>query len=279
MFDRSGKGSGPAVILICFVVLGLAGYLVYQHRGEVLGTGMLAEEQIEKDYQSLPPYAQELLKQSYKRTVELPPGDRTKYRISSGEYQSCSLGRLVADTLKFHREAGKEAWFEGVMKEKDGRTLVLFRGRPVLDRRRVGGGGSQTVICLDVASLFGMSTAPYGALYIDRAPDWSGMACKVTVDGTIRKISNEETDFDDDSIFYTRICYPCDVEVINPRNAELKKGDVIEAIYWPDIYPPEERGLIVKDSMVGAAFLNREVKIKGAFKKGAWIIFDTGSLR
>ncbi len=278
MSSRSGKGSAPAVILICFVVIGLAGYLVYQHREEVLGTGMLSEEQAQKDLEALPPYARELLRQSHKLTVELPPGDRTKYRISSGEYQSCTLGRLVFDTLQYHREAGKHVWLEGVVKDKD-RTLVLFRGRPVLDRRRVGGGGEQTVVCLDSASLFGMATAPYGALYIDRAPDWSGMACKVTIDGTIRKMSKEETDFDDDSLFFTRICYPCEVEVVNPRNAELKKGDVIEAIYWPDIYPPDERRLVVKDSMVGAAFLNRETRIKGDFTKGVWIVFDTGSMR
>ena len=67
--------------------------------------------------------------------------------------------------------------------------------------------------------------------------------------------------------------------MVNPRNAELKKGDVIEAIYWPDLYLPEERGLIVNDSVVGAAFLNREFRIGGEFKKGAWILFETGGLR
>jgi hypothetical protein len=263
-------------------VLGLAGVLVYQHREQVLGTGMLSEAQALKDYEALPPYAREILSKHYTKTVELPPGTRTKYRLAGGGYQSCTLGRLVLDCLLYHRDMRKEVWLEGVVVKGKGpnqRTQVLFRQRPLLDRRRVAGGGAQTIVCLDVASMFGMAATQYGALYIERAPDWSGMACKVAIDGKVVKVSEEETDLDDDSLFFTRICYACEVEVVNPRGTELKKGDKIDAFLWPDLYPPHERGLVVKGSNVGAAYLNRDVRINGKFVKGAWFLYETAPLR
>ena len=236
---------------------------------------MLSAEQAEKDYAQLPPGAQEVLKGRYKEAVELPPGDRTKYRIANGEYQACTLGRLALDSLYYYQTQGKDAWLEYLGKDSKNRTLMLIRLRPVVDRRRVAGKIIQNVVCLDVASVFALGKSQYGSLWVEQAPDWSGMACKISVDGVIQEISQEGKKFIEDSLFFTRICHPCKVRVSNPGSSELERDNVIEAIYWPDIYPPAERDLVAKGMETGVAFLNREVRIDGEFRSGVWVLYES----